>query len=252
MHIDPKAELAKRSIHNWAVCIVCFLAWAIVVGFILPPPLRLVAYGLGIAVAYYALFHFLEPSPLLITCPNCNKQISTNTPWRCGLCKAENRRADEVPFTQACSECGATPKAYRCHHSLENTPCGNLIYLSPDEQVENYACCLTPEPKAAPVVVPPTSSEVRLEAQAEARHKIEMARLSAVLEQRLKLAGPKVEKSSKERLNEDFQNDYDAWLGAEEEAEKQRVLARERFKDNKVLLKKALDLINAWAQKHAP
>lgn len=250
MHIDPKAELAKRSAYNWALCIVCFLAWAFLAGLLIPGPLRLVAYGIGIAIAYYVLFHLLEPSPLIISCPECRKNIATNTPWKCGFCDAENRRANEVPFTEPCESCGATPKAYQCHHTKDSKKCEKIIFLSPDELEQKYARCLDSGEESKPAETQPTPSEVRAEAMAAAKHDIEMARLKEELEKRQKAAQPTTPKTVQELLKEDFDNDYGQKMGAKERAKLEEAIVREKFKGDKKGLKDALDTIKAWASKH--
>ncbi len=79
-----------------------------------------------------------------------------------------------------------------------------------------------------------------------------MAELGEKLEAIRKRAQAKQEKPMRERLKEDFQKDCDTWLSAEDEAEEQRVRAREKFKDNPERLQRAIDLIDAWARKHTP
>lgn len=248
MHIDSKAELSKRSFLHWAVCIASFALWAILAAMVLPNPFHWIADVAGILVAYRVLFYLLEPRPLFISCPKCRKHVATNTPWVCGFCGAKNLRADEVPFIEPCGSCGASAKAYKCHHKAGSVMCEGIIFLSADEQERNHAYCLNSETVAPET--PPTVD--REEAKAKVAHDIEMAELNEKLEHIRKRGQLMQQKPTRERLKDDFQKDCDVWLGAEDLADEQRVVAREKYKDNPEKLQRALDLIDAWARKHTP
>lgn len=248
MHVDAKAELSKRSLKNWGLCILMFVVWAVLAAFFLPSPVNLVADVVGIAVAYNFLFYFLERRHLLISCPKCKRKVATNTPWVCGVCKAENRNADEVPFINPCGTCGSTPKAYKCHHKARKRVCGNLIFLSADEQKHNYAYCLNTES----VTEQASPQSIRSEKKDKKLFDIEMAELKIRLNEIKQRAKARKAKSSKEHAEEAFSKGFDFWLSVEEEAKKQRDIVKEKFKDDEIMLQKALDLIDKLTQELTP
>jgi hypothetical protein len=91
---------------------------------------------LALSGAYY-LYVLWDKRPIRLCC-GCEEILLTTTPWVCGVCKRVNRNANEYPFVHRCehSDCGAEPKAYKCHH------CNELIFLTEDEDKTNYAYCL--------------------------------------------------------------------------------------------------------------
>jgi hypothetical protein len=88
---------------------------------------------IAIAAMFCLYFFILDKRVIKMSCNHCHKTILTNTPWLCGVCGGKNCETDEFSFLNHCMHCKGKPKAYRCHH------CGELIFLSEDEQKENYA-----------------------------------------------------------------------------------------------------------------
>jgi hypothetical protein len=84
----------------------------------------------GIAfITAFCAYYFLESRVLIIQCPNCGKDIDTNTPWLCGFKSCRNENVDhQHPFIHECEKCHYPPKAYECHH------CHEPIYLTTDRQ----------------------------------------------------------------------------------------------------------------------
>jgi hypothetical protein len=130
---------AGRPLKQLALVVSLFVVWVLLVA---PFPFRWLFDCFGIAAAAFVYFVVLRKQPLLLECPNCGKVVSSNTPWVCGFCGAKNSDTLKFPFINQCASCGIEPKAYRCHHR----DCGRLIFLGPDRQAENYACCASTAP----------------------------------------------------------------------------------------------------------
>jgi hypothetical protein len=126
--------------------------------------------------------------------------------------------------------------------------CENLIFLSADEQEHNYAYCLNTE-KVAEQANP---QSIRSEKKDKKLHTIEMAELKIRLNEIKQRAKARKAKSSKEQAQEAFSKGFDFWLSVEEEAKKQREIVKEKFKDDEVMLQKALDLIDKLTQELTP
>jgi len=72
----------------------------------------LIGDAIALVGAYY-LYIVWDKRPIRLSCPKCERIISSNTPWVCGFCGKENRNANEFPFVDKCCHCGAEPKEYR-------------------------------------------------------------------------------------------------------------------------------------------
>lgn len=248
MYLNPKTEYQLRTLRNAASCLGLFVVVSLI--FVATPFRGWVEIAAG-ALITYVMFFYLEQQPIVLRCPRCDKVIATNTPWKCGFCQKENRHADEFPFVHQCEHCSAPPKAYKCHHQHESKPCGQIIFLSADEQESGYASCIVGEQENSAAPVKP-ASDVRKEAREQIIHDIEMAELQAKLEAIKRRAEFGKPRPHREKVKEAFEKDIDVWMGAEEEAEAQRVIAREKYKDSPEKLQRALDLIDACLNKHTP
>jgi hypothetical protein len=137
--------------------------------------LNVLVVGLVALVAAAVVYFYLDSRVIFIECPECRKTVDTSTPWLCGFKECRNENTDEFPFIHECGICHSVPKAYQCHH------CGELIFLSTDEQKIHAAKCLVaPKPvrvKTVTVVIDPTkqiATKQSLELQ-EAKHKHALA-----------------------------------------------------------------------------
>lgn len=240
--INPKWEFKLRTLQNGVICLTGFVLLAALVS---PFPFRwLIDIG-GIAVAYYFFFFVLDKRASLIPCPNCGKQVATNTPWVCGVCGKNNLRVEDFPFTNKCEYCTIEPKAYKCHHP----ECGKLIFFTEDNQEANFARCLTPE---APKPPPEDKRSARTEQKEEKVHDIELAELDSKLDairKRREQENAKP-KSRDEAIQESLQNTIGKFISVESHAKKQKALADEEYKNDPDMRQKAHEVIDAWVRDH--
>lgn len=233
--INPKLEFKIRTLQNWAVCMGGF---TLLVLLFAPFPFRWLIYLIGIAVTTYILFVVLEKRASLITCPNCGKQVATNTPWVCGVCGKSNLKVDDFPFTHRCEHCGIEPKAYRCHHPK----CGELIFFSEDKQKENCARCLSPEAPAPP---PKDKGVARKEELEDVLHEIDMTKRKAELDE-LQDAQKNRKRTKKEQVEESFKSYRGTVMGARAFAREWKMLKTAELKDDPDLLQDELDTLKTW------
>lgn len=239
MHLDAKTEFKVRSLKNWAACIAGFVLWALLMA---PFPFRWLADAIGIAVAWYILFFVLEKRAVGLRCPGCLKYIASNTPWVCGFCKGENRKPDEFPFVHQCEKCSAQPKAYKCHHKSGDKPCGRIIFLSEDEQEQNYAYCLNTE-----IPTPPEDKKLQRNESKEALiHEIEMADLATKLDAIKQRADFGKKKTPGEEIQDSFEKHHARFMGTREFARRQRAVNAEKFKDDPEMLRFADEALEDW------
>lgn len=240
MHIDAKLQFKLRTLQNVACCIAGFVAWAAFCSFL---PFRWLLDLVGIAVAWYVLFFVLEKRPIGFRCPGCLKYISSNTPWVCGVCKRENRRPDDFPFVHHCEHCSAQPKAYKCHHTkADKSECDRIIFLSEDEQEQNYAYCLNTETQ-----LPPEDKRMQRNESKEALvHDIEMAELASKLDSIKQRAEFSKKKSPTEEIEESFEKHHSRFMGTREFARRQRAVNAGKFKDDPEMLKFADEAVDDW------
>jgi hypothetical protein len=201
--------------------------------------IMLIAAGIG----YFLYFHVLENQAVSIACPECRKVISTNTPWICGVCGKANTRTNKFPFIHRCEhgECGAEPKAYKCHHR----GCGKLIFLTDDCQEENFARCLT-----APV--PPAPDETKEEISAQERekrrleHQLVITRLNAELNEAKKLVDPPKKKPIREIIEEDYTRYNTRYMIVYEIAAREKKANAEKYKDDPEMLERTNLSVDTW------
>lgn len=233
--LPPKIHFSLRTLLNWLGCAAVFTVWAILVS-----PFRFwwIADAIAIAILYYVYFNILEKRAIGLRCPGCLKYIATNTPWVCGFCKAENRKPDEFPFVHQCEHCSAQPKAYKCHHRN----CGRIIFLTEDEQEQNYAYCLNTETQR-----PPEDTRAqRVESKEALAHELEMADLASKLDGFKQRADFSKKKSPKEEIEDSFEKHHARFMGTREFARKQRAANAEKFKDDPEMLKFANEALDDW------
>ena len=189
--------------------------------------------GLGIAYYYYTVW---EKQPIRFCCPKCTKIISSNTPWVCPECKEPNRNANEYPFVSECQHCGAEPKAYKCHHREKEKDCGEMIFLSEDEDATSYAYRLN-SPSEAPK---PDEHQEKMKKMGETKQEKLAKRDIALVDAQLKSIRKRIrgerqkKKTAKEILEEGVGSDMEL-----EDAEAElKALYAEKYKDNPQLLRR--------------
>lgn len=182
----------------------------------------------------FCLYSFvLTKRKIAIECPSCKKPIALNTPWVCGSCEAENHNADEFPFLYRCLSCGAEPKAYECHH------CGELIFLSEDQQRTGYARSITPFIRPNPILTPDPVTIDHAEAIAAKQREIELKRL-AIEQAKLDAELKRLQQSSEGPKRRSIEDLYRETVKNEDDAEKLRTAINEQFKDNEIEREKRL------------
>jgi len=193
---------------------------------------------------FYFYFFILQNRPIKLHCPHCEKIIRSNTPWVCGFCKESNRNANEYSFVDKCGHCKDEPKAYKCHH------CGEMIYLSDDEDKINYAYALN-----SPVEIPQLD-ERAIKRQAHEGKKedkinaIEAAELDLKLKQiKERKKGPKL-KTPYEQKQELCEKDYVGIMGVVEYVRRKTIEVEKLYKNDPESLKKALEAIKEIESRH--
>jgi hypothetical protein len=179
------------------------------------------AVALAFAAVSYVLF---DKRAIQLECPNCHAIVSSNTPWVCGVCSAENRNPTEYPFVHRCSNfnCRNEPKAYRCHHET----CGQLIFLTDDQDTKGFAYRLHSEANIPKVDPDLERRKERASRKEERVADIEMAELDERfrnIQARQKTAR---KKSPKAKLRADF----GATMELEEAAEELKAEINEECK----------------------
>lgn len=236
--MDPltgKLRFKLRTLANWLFAVGIFIPLAAIFSFF---PYAWLADIVLIGLLCYFFFYVWDKRPIWVRCPHCTKRVATNTPWVCGFCQEKNHEIDEYPFVYRCGQCGAEPKAYKCHHR----GCGKLIFLTSDELEQNYAVCLNSD--AAP---PVEDAPVRYEQERRAlEHEIMMLELAAKLEtSKQRFAGSRP-KSPSEEIEESFTRYYSKVMGSNEFSLKQKAANAEKFKNDPDMLRRANLAVDQW------
>jgi len=198
------------------------------------------AVGLGIAYYFYILW---ENEPIRLRCPECEKIISSNTPWMCAECEKPNRNANDYPFVFECQHCGAKPKAYKCHHREKEVDCDEMIFLSEDRDETNYAYRLD-SPSEAPEPDEHMEKMKKMEeAKREKYAKRDIALVDADLKRiRMRMKSERQKKkSAKEKLEEGVEADMELEAA---EAELKAEYAK-KYENDKAMLKRMLAALKA-------
>ena len=233
--LTAKFRFSMRTLNNYLLCIGIFIIVALLAA---PYSFALMVDLVAGAVLFYWFCSFLNTRAIKMRCPNsdCRKVLMTNTPWVCGFKQCINERVDKFPFLNQCEHCGAEPKAYRCHH------CGELIFLTEDQQELNYAVCLNSEIKP-----PPTDPRaLRMEEKEIREHEITMVELANKLEAEKQRAEFGKKKTPAEEIEDSFTKHHARVMGAVEFARRQRAVNTEKYKDDPEMLKWANDSIDDW------
>lgn len=209
------------------------------------------AIALGVAYYFYIIW---DKRPVQLACPNCEKIISSNTPWVCSVCKRVNTNTTEFPFVHKCGnpECGVEPKSYRCHHQdADGKACREIIFLSDDEDRTNYAYAVNSPTE----VKPPDERTVKRQAHDDTKedktHEIELTELDLKLKKiKDQRDGPKI-KSQAERKKDMVDDDYAAMMGVREHLRKKTEEVKILYKDDPEALKDALDAIEEIRKRYS-
>ena len=158
-------------------------------------------------VGAYFLYTLWVKRPILIQCTGCEceKIISSSTPWVCKACGAKNLDTVNFPFVNKCENCGISPKAYKCHHA----GCEEMIFFTADEDATNYAHCLN-----SPKEVPATEKKAEILKKLKASKEEKIARqdideINARTAELRKQAKPEKKKSEKEIVTEKIQANFE-------------------------------------------
>jgi hypothetical protein len=191
------------------------------------------AIGLGVAYYFYTLS---ENEPIRFCCPKCTKIVLSNSPWFCAECEKPNRNANDFPFVFKCEHCGAEPKAYKCHHRENGVDCGEMIFLSDDEDATNYAYRLNFSSEAPE----PDQHAEKMKKMGETKQEKLAKRDIALVDAQLKSIRKRMraerqkKKTAKEILEEGVGSDMEL-----EDAEAElKALYAEKYKDNPQLLRR--------------
>lgn len=189
-----------------------------------------------IGILFYVFFFVLENRAIGMKCPHCLKYIASNTPWICGFCQQINRRVDQFPFVHRCEHCQAEPKAYRCHH------CGQPIFLTEDEQTDNFARSLAPprEDKTKEEISEQERERRNLE------HQLLATRLNAELKEEEKRTNPPPKKGPREALEEHYSAHQAKTMSAHEIVRRERAANAEKYKDDPDMLERANASLDSW------
>jgi hypothetical protein len=202
------------------------------------------------AIAVWGLYFLVAKEWVIwIRCNHCGKDIATNTPWVCGVCKKTHTNASRFPFVGSCYYCGDEPKAYECHH------CGELIFLSKDELKLNFATCAnipveTSRPK--PVKKDPTAEEIaKLDKDIEiTRRKVTKAELEVTLKEHKDVLEPIKPRTQKEAVEESFADYEDRNMTGAEIVRRKKAEVAEKYKNDLPELERQNRLIDQWARDH--
>ena len=203
----------------------------------LPPELCFIVSG-GVMFGVYKTM--LEKRAIGVTCPHCNRYISSKTPWVCGFCKHRVHHVETHPFVHQCNDCSAEPKAYRCHHS----ECGKLIFLTEDRLEAGYArCAATPEelPK------PPDNEDVEhTKAKQKIDHEITLTKMTADLNAAKRHLEMTEKKSPVDKLEQSYSEHEANVMAAYRIAKREKALNEQRYAGDPDMLKMANEAVDDW------
>ncbi len=214
----------------------------------------LVVDGIAWGVAY-GFYIICDKRPIRLRCPKCKKIILSNTPWVCGFCGKENRNANKNPFVDKCGHCEDEPKAYRCHHKINEKPCGELNFLTADPIERGYAYCVS-SPPASPDNEPEPVPRARVlkeheEVKQDQQHRVDLAKLEAEWKQYNDLTKEPKIKTPLDQKKAMADNEYSAMMGIHEWADKKRAEATELYKNEPDKLKNANEEIAKIERKYS-
>lgn len=137
----------------------------------------------------YFLYVLAEKTPIRIRCNGCSKVILSNTPWICGICKQPNKDATTYSFLDRCGNegCGIETKTYECHH------CGDLIYLTEDNDKTNVAVSMTIPAEPQIITKRERAAQKHEDAKLEKQREIELKKLEAEIKEIERGSDPKVQ-----------------------------------------------------------
>lgn len=217
-----------------AVAVASLLVSLVLPGQILP---MLVCDAIALAAAYY-LYVAWSIRPIKLKCPNCGKLVLSNTPWVCGDCDYVNAKPTEYPFVYHCgnTECGAEPKSYTCHH------CEKPIFLSDDRDKKGSAIRFVPEVDDHEHRV--KELKQRREIKSEKR---EIALVDKDLAETRKQVRILKGHAKGKGLKDELKKGVDSQMELEEATVELEATYREKYKDNKPMLKRMLMALKAKA-----
>lgn len=148
----------------------------------------LVGDALAIGFTYF-LYVLAEKVPIRIRCNGCKKVVLSNTPW-IGACTHQNKDSGIYSFLNRCGHegCGMEPKTYKCHH------CGDLLYLTEDEDKSNVAVSLTIPPEPQILNERERTTQQHDDAKLKKEREIELKKLEAQIKEiETRLSDPKIQ-----------------------------------------------------------
>lgn len=215
-----------------AALMLLFLALVFVISWLAANVILMLAGDVVALGLVYYLYLTWRDQPVKLSCPHCEAVILSNTPWVCGFCKQTNRNASQFPFVDKCGHCSDETKTYRCHH------CGELIFLTADQDKINYAYALN-----APAEKSPDDEHADQVKKLREKRELKEARLSNAqveaelldMRNRLKLRKQK-KKSTRETIEERVNSEMEVEVAESEIAAE----IREKHKNNPKLKKRLL------------
>lgn len=180
----------------------------------------------------YCLYIIEEKEPIRLRCDKCGKILLSNTPWVCSACKQPNMNATEFPFVHKCGHgnCGAEPKAYRCHH------CNQVVFLSKDCDATNYAYSIIP-----PAQIPVADKHAeKLKQLLEKKEKKLAERDVALVAEELAKIRKRIrsEKQEKKTAKQLLQEGVESDMELEEAAIELKAAYADKYKKNPAMLKR--------------
>lgn len=196
--------------------------------------------------AEHALFG-LKFKALRLFCDHCDKYISSRTHWTCGHCDFENILTWKFSFLYKCARCKRPPASYSCPH------CGKTNLLGQEGTESNQArlvCAKVPVEKTPVPAESDGETKERLHQQrkTDIEREIEIAHLTAKLDQLRASSEFKKEVTLEERLRKDF-SEHDAnVMGIHRIAREQIKLNAERYADDPEERERADESVRAWVE----
>jgi hypothetical protein len=213
----------------------------------------------GATIVFFGLFlgwvrsAWKEGFSLKMFCPSCGKYLPLGLAWRCGYCDARNFTGHPCSIVLPCVCCGKEAKAFQCFR------CEAPVFFTP----ENDASYIAKGWRSPPAGETEEEARARMAKERKARlvdereqrqHAIMITRLDAELaaeQRKLKLmTAENAQKSSKERLEEDFESFRTMTLGVEELADRELKRAEAEFKDDPDRLERYRLVITTWRDKN--
>jgi hypothetical protein len=195
------------------------------------------------------LFALWEQRLVYVRCKNCGKTISSSTAWVCGMCGRPNRNPLQFPFVHRCEfeDCGAEPKAYRCHL------CNELIFLTRDKDKNNFAYAFVSQTDGTAPDKRSDKKRSQQEALEDKDHQIQMAErevIKARLDARLvevKHNAQSKPRTAVEAYREQVRDYTDDRMAVEEAVRQQKALNSEECKGNPSMLRRKNLVADQWA-----